>query len=261
MRLQDEETGKDGAIHALYARGLGGKAWQRASTLLEAELFSCQLSSISPLPINLTLRRLPLVVHIHPILSTYAVFLPVPEPPSITTLQPLIARSIQGKSISLGGDILLQIAGSQGIHSAITGVDATHDVAKVLDAEHLARHRMPRNLLSAHRPQMLDPAQCGFLDRLLVSLSSSASGQSSVNLRKVSRARAYTRTYMRAHTHAFRVSAGTQHAWQTSNLNASIATLLCLDGRRLLCSELHSHGQTAQHNQTDAKRERQGERP
>ena len=190
MRLQDEETGKDGAIHALYARGLGGKAWQRASTLLEAELFSCQLSSIilhiSPLPINLILRRLPLVVHIHPILSTYAVFLPVPEPPSITTLQPLIARSIQGKSISLGGDILLQIAGSQGIHSAITRVDATHDVAKVVDAEHLARHRMPRNLLSAHRPQILDTAQRGFAHRLLVSLSSSESGRSNVSLRKTS---------------------------------------------------------------------------
>ena len=58
--------------------------------------------------------------------------------------------------------------------------------------------------------------------------------------------RLHTHRRARAHTHTFRVSAGTQHAWQTSNLNAIIATLLCLDGRRLLCSELHSHGKTVQ---------------
>jgi hypothetical protein len=79
-------------------------------------------------------------------------------------------------------------------------VDATHDVAKVLDAEHLARHRMPRHLLSAHRPQMLDPAQCGFVDRLLVSLSSSASGQSSVNGGKC-RVHAPTHAHTCARTH------------------------------------------------------------
>ena len=191
MRLQDEDvkevTGEDGAIYALCARCPGEKAWQRASKSLKMELFSCQLSSIGLLLISLMLRRrLPVFVHIHPILSTCAVFLPVPESPFITTLQPLIARSTQGKSISLGGDILLQIAGSQGIHSAITRVDATHDVAKVVDAEHLARHRMPRNLLSAHRPQILDTAQRGFAHRLLVSLSSSESGRSNVSLRKTS---------------------------------------------------------------------------
>ena len=86
---------------------------------------------------------------------------PVPEPPPSPLCSPYCARSIQARASAWAATSCKSPAAKASTAPSLVWTPPRRRESPRL--EHLARHRMPRHLLSAHRPQMLDPAQCGFL--------------------------------------------------------------------------------------------------